>query len=893
MTLIQKEANRKVSSLHKLGKMNFHQMQIIRIIATVVLWAKIEGFAPRYSLRRQSQGLIENELNIIDEHIHLDSEHYSRIKYSCLWVGGKNEESIEDLWSMEDEDDDDDDEDIHFDLNEALGLSLGEDDEEEDDEEEDEEDESSTNTYTRDIEVAEKEVDEVTTENPVAMEPIRVQPKTPTIERSDRTVGVGRNGYNMTTLHNVEYEVKRYFPENDRITYQIRLDLLKQYHAKKGDCNIPFRYSCDVKDYDVDGSEKGTYKISLGRWLHTLRMKYEKDKSKIPKAFREELDSLKMNWEGVGAGNRPTQFRKRCKELKAFVKKNGHDRVPTEGETKSLGIWVDRYRALYRKYLDGDDCGKQLTEERIKLLRDSGFDMDAIVDKSRNGKYSARQSLFDQEWERKFLLLSEFKSETGHFDIIKSIGYPHFAELISFVAEQKHQYNLVRNAYSIGTKKFKSTMTPYRFKTLSDLGFKWDYEDIGYPTPWIDIARSNFEKEEWISKLKNFQNEFGRCEVTLRDVYSSDDILSLLLLYTFQQRLRWEYRHLGQGLHGITSPLLDQDTVETLEKMGFSWYRDSYEDPEMVVLEEEYEWWEFFHDLMRYKSVSGDFHLEPGVAWYSEELDDYLSEQKMKYFMLKGEKLTAEEDYEDFMSEWHYLALNSAAFEQGVGDDILPKNAGRKPAVLELERELFEELDELPADLQDTPIHGQRIDKAEQLAWLVRFASLRRYYEKGGTGALSNISADDESGQRLALWANHQRKQYSAFKEGKKSTLTKRRIDMLNSIDFDWKIKSPWARDEWEEMKRELIKFRDHYGHCFVPCEYKNKRLGQWVLLQRQLYRQSRSKPNHDLILPTSLSKEREKELISIGLDLTMDSTSFGSMTYETVSISLMSSFYH
>jgi hypothetical protein len=43
----------------------------------------------------------------------------------------------------------------------------------------------------------------------------------------------------------------------------------------------------------------------------------------------------------------------KSEELKQFVHANGHDRVPLYGTDKSFGLWVERQRVLYRKFLEG------------------------------------------------------------------------------------------------------------------------------------------------------------------------------------------------------------------------------------------------------------------------------------------------------------------------------------------------------------------------------------------------------------------------------------------------------------------------------------------------------------------------------------------------------------
>eukprot|EP00557_Chaetoceros_sp_GSL56_P012841 CAMPEP_0176482130 /NCGR_PEP_ID=MMETSP0200_2-20121128/3208_1 /TAXON_ID=947934 /ORGANISM="Chaetoceros sp., Strain GSL56" /LENGTH=897 /DNA_ID=CAMNT_0017878419 /DNA_START=78 /DNA_END=2768 /DNA_ORIENTATION=- len=703
-----------------------------------------------------------------------------------------------------------------------------------------------------------------------------------------QTVGVGRHGYNMTTLHNVNYDVKRYFPSNEEITYQIRLDLLKEYHKLHGDCNVPFRYTCDVFDYGLGGEKKETYSIALGRWLHNLRKRYQSNQEKVPEKFKRELDSLGINWDGVGARKRPGTFRNRCNQLKEFTMKNGHDRVPLVSETRSLGLWVERQKALYRKLLEGGDCGDQLPPERVMLLRDSGLNLDFLENESKNGRYSVRQKLFDKEWQSIYNLLKTHQDQNGKFDVTYDPQSEHFGSLLRFVAEQRYQYEIVRNAYFSGVGIIKSTLTPERLQALVDIKFDFSSE-LPLPCPWNDIVYETFDVVINMKLMKEHRDKTGSCDITLVDVYASKNVGEMLRMFRFQQRLRWEYRNTeSSSFQRKIDFLIDRpefDLVEKLNKLEFCWDCVSVTTPSTADMEEEFEWWEMYHDLVRYRHVNGDYLLEPGSVWYSTELDDWFQEQNVKFSNIFN--LISSKDEESCtlpLSEWHYLVLKSAGFGTSSDGCLLPYSAGRKPAVLNLEPNLLAQIDGLPSELQELAMHGNRIQKAEQLAWLIRFASIRRYYSLEGPGNLSNLSPDDTSGHRLLMWANHQRKQYANFLQGKKSTITKKRIELLNSIGFDWTINAPGGREEWEEMKSELIQFREQFGHCFVPAAYPlNKKLGQWVLLQRQIYQHGRNAKKHGFMLPTTLSKDKEKELVDIGLDLKLDNLSFGNMAYEVM----------
>jgi hypothetical protein len=704
----------------------------------------------------------------------------------------------------------------------------------------------------------------------------------------EQTVGVGRYGYNMTTLHNVNYDVKRYFPSNEEVTYQIRLDLLKDYHEEHGDCNVPFRYTCHVFDYGPGGEKKETYSIALGRWLHNLRKRYQNNPKKVPEKFKCELDLLGINWDGVGARKRPGTFRSRCNQLKEFTIQNGHDRVPLVAATRSLGLWVERQKTLYRKILEGGDCGDQLPPERVKMLRESGLNLELLENESKNGKFSVRQKVFDKEWQSLYNMLKTYQDQNGKFDVTYDPQSENFGVLLHFIAEQRYQYDIVRKTYFSGTGIIKSTLTPERLQALVDIKFDFT-SDLPLPSPWNDVANETFDVDVNMKLMKERRDKSGSCDITLVDVYASKNVDEMLRLFRFQQRLRWEYRNAeSSSFQKKIDFMIDKpefDLIKKLNDLGFCWDCLLQATPNTAVVEEEFEWWEMYHDLMRYRDANGDYLLEPGSPWYSTELDDWFQEQNVKFSELCDLNSSADdENCTSLTSEWHYQLLKNAGFGTSANDCVLPDSAGRKPAVLGLEPNLLSEIDDLPSELQELAMHGNRAQKAEQLAWLIRFASIRRYYSQEGPGNLSNLSSEDTSGHRLLMWANHQRKQYANFIQGKKSTITKKRIEMLNSIGFDWKINAPGGKEEWEDMKSELIKFKEQFGHCFVPAAYPlNKKLGQWVLLQRQMYQQGTSAKKHGIILPATLSIDKENELNDIGLDLKLDNLSFGNMAYDVV----------
>jgi len=114
--------------------------------------------------------------------------------------------------------------------------------------------------------------------------------------------------------------------------------------------------------------------------------------------------------------------------------------------------------------------------------------------------------------------------------------------------------------------------------------------------------------------------------------------------------------------------------------------------------------------------------------------------------------------------------------------------------------------------------------------WSERMEQLRKYREENGHLRVPL------SHPTLGRWVNVQRKSYTCFLEGKKSSLTQERVDDLTELGFVFQAGKKRARDpslpkkSWEERLRQLQEFREEYGHCVVPQLFKGyPGLGRWV----------------------------------------------------------------
>jgi hypothetical protein len=143
--------------------------------------------------------------------------------------------------------------------------------------------------------------------------------------------------------------------------------------------------------------------------------------------------------------------------------------------------------------------------------------------------------------------------------------------------------------------------------------------------------------------------------------------------------------------------------------------------------------------------------------------------------------------------------------------------------------------------------------KKNDTKWLASLEKLREYKRLNGDcivlrGYLQN--------PRLASWVAEQRKQYKLSKDGKLSSITQERINLLNELDFAWNAQGA----AWTRHMASLRSFRDEFGHCNVPLNHaKYEKLGLWVKEQRRHYLLSKKgKPSH-------MTAQRIKELDSIG----------------------------
>ena len=143
--------------------------------------------------------------------------------------------------------------------------------------------------------------------------------------------------------------------------------------------------------------------------------------------------------------------------------------------------------------------------------------------------------------------------------------------------------------------------------------------------------------------------------------------------------------------------------------------------------------------------------------------------------------------------------------------------------------------------------------QAEQ--WTDRFEELCSFSRKNGHCQVPHSFAENPA---LARWVKRQRYQYKLKQDGKASTMTDERVEVLEKIGFVWDSHEA----SWEERKMELKVYKDIHGNCNVPSNYsKNKKLSVWVKRQRRQYKFFLAGK------PSNMSRDRIDQLETLGFE--------------------------
>uniref|UniRef100_A0A7S4JV38 Helicase-associated domain-containing protein n=1 Tax=Odontella aurita TaxID=265563 RepID=A0A7S4JV38_9STRA len=167
--------------------------------------------------------------------------------------------------------------------------------------------------------------------------------------------------------------------------------------------------------------------------------------------------------------------------------------------------------------------------------------------------------------------------------------------------------------------------------------------------------------------------------------------------------------------------------------------------------------------------------------------------------------------------------------------------------------------------IKAVPAESQKINFREEM-WEKRFRELEEYKRTNGKVHIGGGERKKHPELNpLYHWCVTQRKGYVSLchqaKTGTKekkavsyASLTKRKVDRLNSIGFKWALKDDKDAG-WEKRYEQLLEYKRVHGNCLVPYKYPG--LGYWVDGLRKSYRRGKR--------TRTLTDERIARLESIG----------------------------
>jgi superfamily II DNA or RNA helicase len=110
-------------------------------------------------------------------------------------------------------------------------------------------------------------------------------------------------------------------------------------------------------------------------------------------------------------------------------------------------------------------------------------------------------------------------------------------------------------------------------------------------------------------------------------------------------------------------------------------------------------------------------------------------------------------------------------------------------------------------------------------SWDVRFGELKEFKERFGH---CNVETGWEENPQLAGWVSAQRIRRS------KGQLYQDRVERLDSLGFVWDWQQVRADETWQQWYRMLEEYVRQHGDANIPRTYKNRKLANWVWIQRQ-----------------------------------------------------------
>lgn len=394
-------------------------------------------------------------------------------------------------------------------------------------------------------------------------------------------------------------------------------------------------------------------------------------------------------------------------------------------------------------------------------------------------------------WDERYGQLMAYKQAHGHCNV--PAGWKDNPKLATWCGTQRVMYK--------APSRKRGKLSPDRVKRLERLGFVWDT----LAAAW----------EEMYAALSTYKQTHGDCNVPQR----SKSNLRLAKWCSHQSTL---YKNNN----------LSADRVKRLDQLGFVWAKlAAY-------------WEEMFAALTAYKRSHGDCNVPN--RWNDDpKLGVWCGHQRQAY---RKHKLSPDQikrleqlgfDWVPLDVAWEKMFAALAAYKNGHGNCNVPQGLKDNPqlaAWCATQRVKY-----TAPSIKRGKLSPDRIKRLEELgfewypyadAWEEMYAALSKYKQTHGD---CNVPDGWKYNPKLGMWCGRQRKLY------KNKKLSPDRVTRLEKAGF------VWDRFEvaWEEMFAALTSYKQAYGDCDVPREWKdNPSLADWCNNQRTICTNNKLSPD-------------------------------------------------
>mmetsp|Transcript_22825 Transcript_22825/g.34600 ORF Transcript_22825/g.34600 Transcript_22825/m.34600 type:complete len:796 (-) Transcript_22825:1541-3928(-) len=560
--------------------------------------------------------------------------------------------------------------------------------------------------------------------------------------------------------------------------WNLRLDLLKKYHAEYDDINVP-------DNYKVENDNGMT--INLGYFLSWLRSQSDAKvlQELIPSEIMLELKNLGLEWEDSQAKKK--LFAQRLCEWKDYVR--SHQLMHP-----ALRNWVGQQRYQYSRKQKG--LPNNLGDDHEKCLLDAGV-------------VPVREERWDGYWNSRLEEWIELKQANA----LQSMN----STVLLWAWEQWRMFEIICGEISYDGD-LPVLLTADRLKRLQDVDF---YESerpasMHLESPDAQLSANNLNATVLMDTIRTYLSLNGNLDIKP----SCSVLVEGKSLYSICAKLRAKYQRSKLLEDDASKSLLtiDKTFIKELEKLDF-FSEKFHQDP----MQGTYDWWEYYHD---FKSQQRDFFINRAK---DQTIGSWIEAQKQRFNLLVGNQ-------DDFIAETQYEALArlgvvfhvSGTLEYSISDGF----RGRPKSLRKLNDDI----------LQDKNVFRERQDDVlENMTWNLRYEQMRDFMSKkpNSTDELRTLNprlAQWADNQRLQF----QKSIYGLTKTP--LTDERIEMLKSIDFDLGLKYKPGCGeRDDWETMLSALRRFKGSHGHCFVPMNLPScPRLGHWVNQKRKAYKQKK-----------------------------------------------------